>query len=271
MNKSLSIKPFAFPKFRIIAYWLTTAIIVLETAAGAEWDLAQNPFVSTVMHQLGYPLYVLTIIGVWKILAVVALLAPGFPRIKEWAYAGIFFVYSGAAVSHFASGDVAHAWGPFFFTLIEIASWSLRPTSRRLTSMANSSGFDEKNQHESSRGRRIVYWIALVLVEFSMLSAAVTEIIHFSGNVEGIVHQLGYPMYFLTIQGVWKLLAGIAILLPRTPILKEWAYAGIFFSMTGATASNAFCHLGAGHILSPLFIAGLAVLAWALRPAMQWL
>jgi len=119
-------------KTHIVAYWFTTGIIALETAVGAVWDIMQIPYVSAMMTQLGYPPYFLTILGVWKVLAVVALLAPGFPRIKEWTYAGLFFVYTGAAASSLAMGYNEHAIGPLVFAGFTIASWALRPESRKM-------------------------------------------------------------------------------------------------------------------------------------------
>jgi DoxX-like family len=118
---------------RSIAYWLVSAPVLLETAAGAQWDLAQTPYVREVMQHLGYPLYFLTIMGVAKVLALAALLAPRFVRLKEWAYAGLFFVYVGAASSHFAAHDPpALVVVPAVFAAITLASWALRPPSRRM-------------------------------------------------------------------------------------------------------------------------------------------
>jgi hypothetical protein len=120
-------------RIKTIAYWVTTSIVVLETAAGAEWDLARNQFVKDVFAHLAYPNYLLTIIGVWKLPAFIVLLITKYPLLKEWAYAGLFFVYTGAAASHLAVGDDPGKWiGPAVFSLILIASWALRPASRRL-------------------------------------------------------------------------------------------------------------------------------------------
>ncbi|MFN0220947.1 DoxX family protein [Paenibacillus sp. KR2-11] len=83
------------------------------------------------------------------------------------------------------------------------------------------------------------------------------------------VEILGYPVYFLTVIGVWKVLGAIAILVPGLPRMKEWAYAGIFFEMTGAAASHAFVGdygAYAYHILTTLGFATLALVSWALRP-----
>jgi hypothetical protein len=77
--------------------------------------------------------YLLTILGLWKVLAAAALLAPGLRRIKEWAYAGLFFVFTGAAASHLACHDAAwHAITTIVLALITVASWALRPESRAL-------------------------------------------------------------------------------------------------------------------------------------------
>jgi hypothetical protein len=118
-------------KIKPIAYWISTGIIALESGAGAQWDLSRNDFVKKVFVHLGYPEYLLTILGVWKILAFIAILIPRFPLVKEWAYAGLFFSYSGAVASHIAVGDDISVWtAPAIFTLITVASWALRPAFR---------------------------------------------------------------------------------------------------------------------------------------------
>ena len=102
-----------------------------------------------------------------------------------------------------------------------------------------------------------------------MQSGGAAELAHLRDNVEGIVHVLGYPLYFMTVLGFWKVLGAIALLAPRFPRLKEWAYAGIFFYVTGAAASHAAVG-GYGtcafYILVNLFLAVLVVASWALRP-----
>ena len=115
------------------------------------------------------------------------------------------------------------------------------------------------------RGKTIVYWTTTVLVAFSM-SGGVAQLARVPGVVDGFVRVLHYPPYFVTILGFWKVLGAIAILVPRFPRLKEWAYAGIFFDLTGASASSAAVGGGAFHILAPLVGAVLAVASWALRP-----
>ena len=261
----LTIQQPVISKWRVIVYWVVTAIVVLETAVGGEWDLTHNSHVDTVISHLGYPLFILSIIGFWKVLAVITLLVPGFGRLKEWAYAGLFFVYSGAALSQFAVGDFQQSAGPVIFAILALLSWTLRPPSRR-TYLEVKTGRGVVNKKWPT-SKKIVCWTALVLLEFSLLSSGAMELVHFSANVDGIVHQLGYPLYFLTIQGFWKLLACIALALPGFRVLKEWAYAGVFFNMTGAIASNMFSHLEIGHVLAPLFMTGICMISWALRPA----
>jgi DoxX-like family len=118
---------------RRVAYWACTAIIAWEMAVGSVWDLARTEFVRGVFAHLGYPLYLLTILGLWKLPCAPVLLLPRLPRLKEWAYAGAFFNYSGAAASHALVGDGARGWaGPALFAAITLASWALRPLTRRL-------------------------------------------------------------------------------------------------------------------------------------------
>jgi uncharacterized membrane protein YphA (DoxX/SURF4 family) len=112
MNTLINAAPASRTRIRIIAFWLTTGIIALETGVGAIWDLDKITFVRTVMVQLGYPEYILGIMGIWKVLGVIALLMPGFPRLKEWVYAGLFFIYSGAFASHLAVGQFPETAGP---------------------------------------------------------------------------------------------------------------------------------------------------------------
>jgi uncharacterized membrane protein YphA (DoxX/SURF4 family) len=114
----------------------------------------------------------------------------------------------------------------------------------------------------------IAYWITTILVAGSIGSGGMAQVAHLQQNVDGFTRILGYPAYFVTVLGVWKVLGAIAILVPRLPRLKEWAYAGIFFDLTGAAASWAAVG-GPGeafHIVAPLVIAGLCVASWALRP-----
>jgi hypothetical protein len=118
------------------------------------------------------------------------------------------------------------------------------------------------------RAKLIAYWITTVLVAFFIGGGGVVQMSFVRPNPAMVI--LGYPVYFFHILGFWKLLGAIAILVPRLPRLKEWAYAGIFFDLTGAAAS---CVAVGGygaygfHVLAPLVLAALAMASWTLRPA----
>ncbi|HET6219268.1 MAG TPA: DoxX family protein [Acidobacteriaceae bacterium] len=122
----------------------------------------------------------------------------------------------------------------------------------------------------TTKAKTITYWTTTVLIAFFIGSGGVAQLARVRGTVDGFVHILGYPLYFVTILGVWKVLGAIAILVPRFPRLKEWAYAGIFFDLTGAAASSAAVGGSGGvyafHILAPLVLAVVLVASWALRP-----
>ena len=119
---------------RIIAYWVTTVVVVFELALGGAWDVLRVPQVRGLFERLGYPSYFLIILGIWKLLGAVALLVPKFPRLKEWAYAGVIFDLTGAVASLFAAGLIAVGTlaFPIFMIGVAVASWALRPPARRL-------------------------------------------------------------------------------------------------------------------------------------------
>jgi hypothetical protein len=119
---------------RTIAYWVTTVLVVFELAMGGVWDLLRVPQVRELIERLGYPSYFLVILGTWKLLGAVALAISRFPKLKEWAYGGVFFDLTGAVASLFASGlaDAGTVAYPIATTGVTVASWALRPSSRRL-------------------------------------------------------------------------------------------------------------------------------------------
>ena len=120
-------------KTKMIGYWVVTAFFLFNVLAGAIAELVQRKDNIEGMILLGYPLYFMMILGVWKVLGTIALLVPGFPRLKEWAYAGIFFNMTGAAISHAVSGSAAwHMLYTGFLAVLTLASWALRPPSRKL-------------------------------------------------------------------------------------------------------------------------------------------
>src|SRR5258706_743739 len=122
-------------KPKVIGYWLTTGLFAAAFLAAGLAELASAPAVVETTLALGYPAYFLTILGFWKVLSAPVLLAPGLPRLKEWAYAGIFFDLTGAAASHAFSVDpAAKIATPLVLLFIATTSWALRPPSRPWTS-----------------------------------------------------------------------------------------------------------------------------------------
>lgn len=123
-----------------IAFWTATVLLCLGMLGGGIAQLiGAKPNVEGITR-LGFPLYVLAILGIWKILAVVAILVPRYGLLKEWAHAGLFFLLSGGVVSHLVSGEeLMKAFPAFIFLCLNIASWYLRPSNRKI----------QMNNHES--------------------------------------------------------------------------------------------------------------------------
>lgn len=125
-------------KMKITGYWIATGIVSFELLLGGVMALVhgRNMLIGepldTVMQNLSYPLYLLTILGVSKPLAGIVLLIPGFPRLKEWAYAGTFISLIGALVSDALCGYWAYALFALGFAILTLISWALRPQSRTL-------------------------------------------------------------------------------------------------------------------------------------------
>ncbi|OWW23359.1 DoxX-like family protein [Zobellia sp. OII3] len=113
---------------------------------------------------------------------------------------------------------------------------------------------------------KIMYWLVTIFLSFAMLAGGIQQLLQIGGYNEIITH-LGYPLYLLSILGAWKILGVIAILIPKYPLLKEWAYAGFFFAMSGAFIS----HLAVGQsfveAIPSLVLLIVTVLSWYLRPA----
>ena len=115
-----------------IAYWVITVPLALECAVGGVMGALRLPLFTRIMEHPDYPDYFISIIGIWYALAGIALLVPRFPRLKEWAYAGLVFLYTGAIASRLAVGDPAVTLaGPVILTSLTVASWALRPPTRR--------------------------------------------------------------------------------------------------------------------------------------------
>ena len=122
-------------KSRIIGYWVVTVLITFELIHGALWDfnLLNRGYIHGILNHLGYPLYLGPILGACKLLATALILLPGLTLLKEWAYAGLTILFTGAFVSHIIVGDSVgqYIWS-FLFGLLVIGSWVLRPTNRRI-------------------------------------------------------------------------------------------------------------------------------------------
>jgi hypothetical protein len=119
-------------RWRSASYWLATLLVAGELGLGGIWDIARIPYVRDLVVGLGYPSYFLVLLGSWKVLGAVVLLVPRRSLLKEWAYAGAFFTYTGAIVSHLTTG---YALGELplltVLTALTVLSWALRPASRR--------------------------------------------------------------------------------------------------------------------------------------------
>ena len=119
-----------------------------------------------------------------------------------------------------------------------------------------------------TKRNKIIYWIATIWLALGMVSTGAVQLFKMKegqGGVDMITH-LGYPVYFLTVLGIWKILGAIAVIIPKFPLLKEWAYAGFFFAMSGAI----FSHIAVGsvnEIFPSLLLLALTVISWYFRPA----
>jgi DoxX-like family len=116
------------------------------------------------------------------------------------------------------------------------------------------------------KSKLIWYWIITALLSFCIFFGGLAQALLLQGVIQGF-KPLGYPTYFISLIGIWKMLGVIAILIPKFPLLKEWAYAGIFFAMTGAVISHIASDDVKVQIIAPFMLAVFTVLSWYLRPA----
>lgn len=139
---------------RSAGYWTTTTLIALAFLSGGAAYLVRADVPLRGMAELGYPAYFVTILGAWKVLGGLAILAPRLPRLKEWAYAGIAFDLTGAAFSHAAVGDpLVKVIVPLVLLGIAAASWALRPESRRLGAAPGEPASARTDAHEVAKAR----------------------------------------------------------------------------------------------------------------------
>lgn len=116
-----------------------------------------------------------------------------------------------------------------------------------------------------TKAKKIIYWIATLWLALGMVSTGAVQLMKMQDDVERMTH-LGYPIYLLTILGIWKILGVVAVLVPRFPLLKEWAYAGFFFSMTGAAISHIIVRDPFSEIFPSVLLLVLTMVSWYLRP-----
>jgi hypothetical protein len=114
---------------------------------------------------------------------------------------------------------------------------------------------------------KIIYWVATLWLSLGMVSTGVVQMMKMKEEVDLINGKLGYPVYFLTMLGIWKMLGVVAILIPKYPLLKEWAYAGFFFAMSGAILSHIAVGNSAMDMFGPALLIVLTAVSWYFRPA----
>lgn len=113
---------------------------------------------------------------------------------------------------------------------------------------------------------KIIYWVATVWLSLGMFSTGMVQLLKVETEVQNIT-KLGFPVHVLTVLGIWKILGVIAVLMPRFPLAKEWAYAGFFFAMSGATFSRIAAGNEINEIFPSLLLLVLTIVSWYFRPA----
>jgi uncharacterized membrane protein len=116
-----------------------------------------------------------------------------------------------------------------------------------------------------SKRNKIIYWVATIFLSVGMLAGGIQQMLQIGGYNE-IVTRLGYPLYMLSILGSWKILGVLAILLPKFPLIKEWAYAGFFFVMTGAAISHVIMQEPFVEVVPSLTLLVAIIVSWYFRP-----
>ncbi|UEG49713.1 DoxX family protein [Ferruginibacter lapsinanis] len=117
-----------------------------------------------------------------------------------------------------------------------------------------------------TKRNKIIYWVATLWLALGMVSTGIVQLIKMKEEVAMFTH-LGYPIYLLTILAIWKFLGVIAVLVPKFPLLKEWAYAGFFFAMSGAIFSHIAVGDGTKEFFGPTLLLILTMISWYFRPA----
>lgn len=116
------------------------------------------------------------------------------------------------------------------------------------------------------KSHKVIYWIATVWLSLGMASTGIAQLMKMQDEINNF-NSLGYPIYLMTIIGAWKIAGVIAVLIPKFPLLKEWAYAGFFFAMSGAIISHIALGHGGVQVFGPALLLVLTIVSWYFRPA----
>jgi hypothetical protein len=117
-----------------------------------------------------------------------------------------------------------------------------------------------------TKAQKITYWVATLWLALGMVSTGMVQLIKLPEEVVNF-NSIGFPIYMMTVIGAWKMLGVVAVLVPKLPLLKEWAYAGFFFAMSGAIISHIAVGHGAKEVFGPVLLLVLTVVSWYFRPA----
>jgi uncharacterized membrane protein len=118
-----------------------------------------------------------------------------------------------------------------------------------------------------SKRDKIIYWVATLWLSLGMVATGIVQLLKTKEEVEKVTQSLGYPVYLLTLLGTWKMLGVVAVLIPKFPVVKEWAYAGFFFAMSGAVFSHIASGSAGKEFFGPMLLIVLTVVSWYFRPA----
>lgn len=122
-----------------------------------------------------------------------------------------------------------------------------------------------------TKTRKIIYWVATLWLALGMFSTGIVQLFRLQANAIDQVTHLGYPAYLLTILGIWKILGVVAVLIPKFPLIKEWAYAGFFFAMSGAAISHIAMGDPFSEVFPSLLLLTLTIVSWYFRPESRML
>lgn len=120
-----------------------------------------------------------------------------------------------------------------------------------------------------SKRNKIIYWVATLWLSLGMVSTGIVQLMKMKDGPGGLdnMTQLGYPIYLMSFIGIAKILGVVAIMAPRLPMLKEWAYAGFIFLMSGAIYSHIAAGDAAAELFPALLLMALATVSRYYRPA----